>query len=126
MVDFELIDDQKIYDTTRIIMRYQNLLGQRYLQLRQDGVRGDELKDGTTIPMFVDYGPTRDRWRTSSGFDLTELLNGFRPLFEILQPADVNQLATSMIKVLQGEGGTIEGLMAQTASSRTSWPTVMR
>ena len=37
MVGFELIDEQKIYDTTRIIMRYQNLLGQRYLQLRQDG-----------------------------------------------------------------------------------------
>ena len=81
----------------------------------QDGERGDELKDGAEIPMFVDYGPTRDRWRTSPGFDLTELLNGFRPLFEILQPADVNQLATSMIKVLQGEGGTIEGLLGQTA-----------
>ncbi len=115
MVDFELIDDQKIYDTTRIIMRYQNLLGQRYLQLRQEGERGDELKDGAEIPMFVDYGPARDRWRTSPGFDLTELLNGFRPLFEILQPGDVNQLATSMIKVLQGEGGTIEGLLGQTA-----------
>ena len=115
MVGFELIDDQKIYDTTRIIMRYQNLLGQRYLQLSQEGVRGDELKGGTTIPMAVDYGPSNDRWRTSPGFDLTELLNGFRPLFEILQPADVNQLATSMIKVLQGEGGTIEGLMSQTA-----------
>jgi phospholipid/cholesterol/gamma-HCH transport system substrate-binding protein len=115
MVDFELIDDQKIYDTTRVIVRYQNLLGQRYLQLRQEGARGDELEEGAEIPMFVDYGPTRDRWRTSPGFDLTELLNGFRPLFEILQPADVNQLATSVIKVLQGEGGTIEGLLGQTA-----------
>jgi len=114
MVDFVLVADQKIYDTTRIIMRYQNLLGQRYLQLRQEGARGDELKDGAKIPMEVDYGPARDRWRTSPGFDLTELLNGFRPLFEILQPADVNQLATSMVKVLQGEGGTVEGLLRQT------------
>ncbi len=115
MVDFELVADQKIYDTTKIIMRYQNLLGQRYLQLRQEGARGDELKDGATVPMHVDSGPRIDRWRTSSGFDLTELLNGFRPLFEILQPADVNKLATSMVKVLQGEGGTIEGLLQQTA-----------
>ncbi len=115
MVDFELVDEQKIYDTTKIIMRYQNLLGQRYLQLSQEGARGDELEDGDTIPMFVDTGPRNDRWRTSAGFDLTELLNGFRPLFEILQPADVNQLATSMVKVLQGEGGTIEGLLQQTA-----------
>lgn len=115
MVDFELVEDQKIYDTTRIIMRYQNLLGQRYLQLRQDGRRGNELEDGAEIPMFVDHGPRRDRWRTSPGFDLTELLNGFRPLFEILQPGDVNRLATSMIKVLQGEGGTVEQLLGQTA-----------
>jgi phospholipid/cholesterol/gamma-HCH transport system substrate-binding protein len=115
MVDFVLVADQKIYDTTKVIMRYQNLLGQRYLQLRQEGARGDELKDGATIPMFVDSGPRNDRWRTSPGFDLTELLNGFRPLFEILKPADVNQLATSMVKVLQGEGGTIEGLLQQTS-----------
>ncbi len=52
--------------------------------------------------------------RTSPGFDLTELLNGFRPLFEVLQPADVNKLATSMVKVLQGEGGTVEILLQQT------------
>ena len=114
MVDFVLVDEQEIYDTTKVIMRYQNLLGQRYLQLRQEGARGDELQDGDTIEMFfVENG--RKEWRTSPGFDLTELLNGFRPLFEILQPSDVNQLATSMIKVLQGEGGTIEGLLQQTA-----------
>jgi len=115
MVDFVLVADQKIYDTTKIIMRYQNLLGQRYLQLREDDSRGEELEDGASIPMSVDHGPRNDRWRTSAGFDLTELLNGFRPLFEILQPGDVNQLATSLVKVLQGEGGTIEGLLGQTA-----------
>ncbi|MDZ5620503.1 MCE family protein [Nocardioides bizhenqiangii] len=114
-VDFVLVDEQKLYDTTKIIMRYQNLLGQRYLQLRQEGARGDELEDGAEIPMAVDSGPPGDRWRTDPGFDLTELLNGFRPLFEILQPSDVNELATSIIKVLQGEGGTIEGLLRQTA-----------
>ena len=42
--------------------------------------------------------------RTSDGFDLTELLNGFRPLFDVLKPADVNKLTESVIKVLQGEG----------------------
>jgi phospholipid/cholesterol/gamma-HCH transport system substrate-binding protein len=119
MVDFELVDEQKIYDTTKVIMRYQNLLGQRYLQLRQEGARGDELEGGAHIPIAVDHGPIGDRWRTDPGFDLTELLNGFRPLFEILQPGDVNQLATSMIKVLQGEGGTVEGLLRQTAELTT-------
>ena len=53
--------------------------------------------------------------RTDPGFDLTALLNGFRPLFETLKPADVNQLATSLVKVLQGEGPTVEQLLRQTA-----------
>jgi len=67
--------------------------------------RGERLDDGTTVPQE----------RTNPGFDLTELLNGFRPLFEVLQPEDVNQLATSMVQVLQGEGGTVESLLQQTA-----------
>jgi phospholipid/cholesterol/gamma-HCH transport system substrate-binding protein len=85
-------------------MRYQNLLGQRYLALVQGPDRGARLKAGATVPLS----------RTSPGFDLTELLNGFRPLFEALRPDDVNALATSLVKVLQGEGGTVESLLAQT------------
>jgi phospholipid/cholesterol/gamma-HCH transport system substrate-binding protein len=117
-VEFELVEKQALYDTTKIVMRYQNLLGQRYLALVQEGPRGDELSDGDTVEMYVTVNG-RQQWRTDPGFDLTELLNGFRPLFEVLQPADVNQLATSMIKVLQGEGGTIEGLLQQTAELTT-------
>jgi phospholipid/cholesterol/gamma-HCH transport system substrate-binding protein len=104
-VSFELAESQPILDTTSIVMRYQNLLGQRYLALVQGSDRGARLDDGTTVPLD----------RTNPGFDLTELLNGFRPLFEVLQPEDVNQLATSLVQVLQGEGGTVETLLQQTA-----------
>jgi phospholipid/cholesterol/gamma-HCH transport system substrate-binding protein len=103
-VGFEVASDQPVLDTTKIVMRYQNLLGQRYLALVQGPDRGARLKPGTTVPLA----------RTSPGFDLTELLNGFRPLFEALRPDDVNALATSLVKVLQGEGGTVESLLAQT------------
>lgn len=103
-VRFDLIDQQPLLSTTRVVMRYQNLLGQRYLGLVQGADRGPALPGGSTIPVS----------RTSPGFDLTELLNGFRPLFEALRPEDVNALATSMIKVLQGEGGTVQSLLAQT------------
>ena len=104
LVGFELSDDQPILSTTRVVMRYQNLLGQRYLALVQDDDRGGELEAGTSIPTSM----------TDPGFDLTALLNGFRPLFEVLQPEDVNRLATSMVQVLQGEGGTVEQLLQQT------------
>jgi phospholipid/cholesterol/gamma-HCH transport system substrate-binding protein len=105
-VSFDLVKDQPILDTTKIVMRYQNLLGQRYLALVQSGKEGKVLASGSTIPSA----------RTSPGFDLTELLNGFRPLFEALRPDDVNQLATSLVKVLQGEGGTVESLLRQTGT----------
>ena len=103
-VTFDLIADQPLLETTRIVMRYQNLLGQRYLALVQGPDRGPHLSAGATVPLA----------RTSPGFDLTELLNGFRPLFEALRPDDVKALATSLVKVLQGEGGTVESLLAQT------------
>jgi phospholipid/cholesterol/gamma-HCH transport system substrate-binding protein len=103
-VSFALVKDQPILDTTRVVMRYQNLLGQRYLALVQSGEAGRPLRAGATVPMS----------RTSPGFDLTALLNGFRPLFEALRPDDVNALATSLVKVLQGEGGSIGSLLSQT------------
>lgn len=103
-VAFDLTKKQPILDSTRLVMRYQNLLGQRYLAMVQDDHHGAALRSGATIPLD----------RTSAGFDLTELLNGFRPLFDALRPDDVNALAGSLIKVLQGEGGTVEQLLAQT------------
>ena len=103
-VTFELEDDQPLLSNTAIIMRYQNLLGQRYLSLQQPAQRGTPLGAGTTVPVS----------RTDPGFDLTELLDGFRPLFDVLRPADVNKLAGSLIQVLQGEGGSIEQLLQQT------------
>lgn len=103
-VTLTVLEDQPLLDTTRLVMRYQNLLGQRYIGLVQGADRGAAIEDGARIPVA----------RTDPGFDLTGLLNGFRPLFRVLQPADVNTLATSLVKVLQGEGGTVEQLLRQT------------
>lgn len=103
-VDFVLSAAQPLLSTTTLVMRYQNLVGQRYLAMVQGPKRGTPLHDDAVIPLS----------RTSPGFDLTALLNGFRPLFDVLQPADVNQLSESVIKVLQGEGGSIAELLRQT------------
>jgi len=103
-ISFSLENDQALLSNTSLVMRYQNLLGQRYISMVQPAVHGTPLRAGTTIPES----------RTSPGFDLTELLDGFRPLFETLRPADVNKLAGSLIQVMQGEGGTVEQLLQQT------------
>ncbi|MDF9715386.1 MCE family protein [Nocardioides sp. ChNu-153] len=107
-VTFSLREDQPVYEQTLVALRYQNLLGQRYLALSApDGDRGDELDEDTPI----------SRERTSPGFDLTVLLNGFEPLFEVLEPSEVNQLAGNIVAVLQGEAGTIESLLQNTAEA---------
>ena len=54
--------------------------------------------------------------RTAPAVDLTALFNGFKPLFQALTPADVNKFALEIIQTLQGEGGTVDSLLTQTAS----------
>ncbi|EFQ83009.1 virulence factor Mce family protein [Aeromicrobium marinum DSM 15272] len=104
-VTFVVGADQALTDTSRLTVRYQNLLGQRYLSLSPGEQPGEVLEAGATVPSE----------RTDPGFDLTTLLNGFEPLFATLQPEDVNQLAGSIVAVMQGEGGTVESLLAETA-----------
>lgn len=109
-VDFILQADQQIYRNTTMVVRYQNLLGQRYLALMPGtGGPASPLATGSTVPVS----------RTSPGFDLTALLNGFEPLFQTLDPEQINKLSASIVSVLQGEGGTVQELLDQTASLST-------
>jgi len=106
-VTFSLVSTQELTADTHLTLRFQSLLGQRYVAMVKNGsAGGGQLPDGATIPVG----------RTDPGFDLTALLNGFEPLFATLKPAEVNQLAESIAAVLQGQGGTIESLLNNTAS----------
>ncbi|WP_162602286.1 MlaD family protein [Nocardioides daejeonensis] len=104
-VTMKVQSDQQITNTTHVTMRYQNLLGQKYLALTPDKETGKRLKDGDTMTLE----------QTSPGFDLTALLNGFEPLFNVLSPRDMNLLAENIVAVLQGESGSVESLLSQTA-----------
>jgi phospholipid/cholesterol/gamma-HCH transport system substrate-binding protein len=88
-------------------IKYRNLVGQRYIALDQGTGRPTAvLPPGGVIPLD----------RTRPALDLTALFNGFKPLFQALSPDDVNKLSYEIIQVLQGEGGTIDNLLAHTAS----------
>src|SRR2546422_7293262 len=93
-------------------IKFRNIVGQRYIALGQ-GAGGNPnavLPPGGNIPIE----------RTKPALDLTELFNGFKPLFQALNPTDVNKLSYELIQVLQGEGGTVENLLAHTASLTTA------
>ncbi|MFI0906803.1 MCE family protein [Streptomyces sioyaensis] len=109
-VTFSVTDDRPLLTSTRAVIRFRNLVGQRYIALTEGAGDGTRLKPGSSIPLS----------RTQPALDLNALLNGFKPLFAALSPKDVNQLASEIIKTLQGEGGTVNSLLAHTASLTTT------
>ncbi len=106
LVEFGTEDSVVLTEGSRAVIRYRNLIGERYLAL-EEGV-GDtrQLKPGATIPMS----------HTAPALDLDALLGGFRPLFQALNTDQVNALSNQLIEVLQGEGTTITTFLIQTAA----------
>ena len=92
--------------TTTAVIRYRNLIGQRYLAIVDGADGGHVLRHGTTIPVE----------RTVPALNLNTLFNGFRPLLTGLEPSEVNQLSFELVRVLQGEGGTVTSLFSHVAS----------
>ena len=96
-----------LYQSTTAQIRYQDLIGNRFVNLdRGTGEGADRvLPPGGFIPMS----------RTQPALDLDALIGGFKPLFKALDPDKVNTIASSLVTVLQGQGGTINDILDQTA-----------
>jgi phospholipid/cholesterol/gamma-HCH transport system substrate-binding protein len=110
-VRFDVEASRQLPGTVTATIKYRNLIGQRYVSLGiGSGDTNAVLRSGDTIPVE----------RTQPALNLTQLFNGFQPLFQALQPEDVNKLAGELIQVLQGEGGTIDSVLAHTASLATT------
>jgi phospholipid/cholesterol/gamma-HCH transport system substrate-binding protein len=105
-VTLKLENGRHLTEGNRLQVRYRNLVGERYVAIVEGAGSSTELKGGSTVP--VD--------RTTPALDLTVLFNGFRPLFQALDPKTVNDVSFEIIQTLQGEGGTIDTLLARTAS----------
>jgi phospholipid/cholesterol/gamma-HCH transport system substrate-binding protein len=104
-IDFNVDRTLGLFQGTTASIRYLNLIGDRYLELK----RGDDntkLPAGGTIPIE----------RTEPALDLDALIGGFRPLFRALDPQKVNTIASSIVTIFQGQGGTINDILDQTAS----------
>lgn len=109
-VSFKLDTNVDLTSTTQLVIRYRNLIGQRYLAVVDGPAGGTRENGGYVVPVS----------RTSPALNLTELFNGFKPLLQGLTPADVNQLSYNLIQVLQGEGGTVDSLLTQVGSVSTT------
>jgi phospholipid/cholesterol/gamma-HCH transport system substrate-binding protein len=106
LVHFNADDTVVLTEGTKAVIRYENVIGNRYLQLQEGAGGVRRLASGQTIPLD----------RTEPALDLDALIGGFRPLFRALDPAQVNALTGQLIQAFQGRGGAISSFLTQTAA----------
>ncbi|MGV0741322.1 MlaD family protein [Mycolicibacterium sp. XJ870] len=105
-VRFRIARDQPIYGNTKASVVYQNIIGQRYLGLSlAEFGRPERLPDGAQIPLA----------HTEPSFDITNLLNGFEPLFTLLDPSNRGNLSNALIRALQGDADSVAVLISETS-----------
>ncbi|WP_084523214.1 MCE family protein [Nocardia inohanensis] len=100
-VDFDVDRKYTLYTSTKATIRYENLVGDRYLELMEGSGDTKTLKSGGTL----------DTNNTKPALDLDMLLGGFKPLLRGLDPTQVNDLTEALMQVFQGQGGTLVSLL---------------
>jgi phospholipid/cholesterol/gamma-HCH transport system substrate-binding protein len=106
LVKFDADDNIVVTEGTKAVVRYLNLIGDRYLEL-VDGPGSTRVEPpGSQIPMD----------HTAGALDLDLLLGGLKPVIAGLNPQDVNTLTNAIIQIFQGQGPTLESLFARMSS----------
>jgi phospholipid/cholesterol/gamma-HCH transport system substrate-binding protein len=106
VVSFDANDTIRLTENTKVAVRYLNLVGDRYLELL------DQPGSTRIRPAGTRFGVEQ----TEPALNLDLLLGGLKPVIQGLNPDDVNALTTSLIQILQGQGGDMESLFARTSS----------
>lgn len=104
-ITFEVDESVPIYPDAELQLRYENIVGQRYLNIVEKPQAGPSLPPGSTFGLD----------QTTPALSLTDLFNGFQPLFRALDPARLNAFSFELVRALQGEAGTLQALMRNTA-----------
>lgn len=93
-----------LYSSTRAVIRYDNLVGDRFLEITSGPGELRKLPAGATI----------DRNHTQPALDLDALLGGLRPVVKGLDADKVNTISSYVIQLLQGQGGALSNVLADT------------
>jgi phospholipid/cholesterol/gamma-HCH transport system substrate-binding protein len=105
-VEFSADESVVLTEGTRAVIRFDDLIGGRFLALEQGAGGVKKLSPGATIQLQ----------QTRPALDLDALIGGFRPLFRALNPDQVNALSGQLISAFQGQGATINSILFHTAS----------
>jgi phospholipid/cholesterol/gamma-HCH transport system substrate-binding protein len=104
-VEFSTDPSVVLTEGARAVIRYDNLIGGRFVELEEGAGATKRLNPGGTIPLS----------QTAPALDMDALIGGFRPLFRALNPDQVNALTGQLIKAFEGQGDSIGSLLSQTA-----------
>lgn len=90
IVDFTVLDEYRLRESDRLLVKFQNLTGQRYLELQ----RGQDDSP--------DLDPAEPVVNTVDSFDITTVFNGLKPLLREADPAVYNRLAANVAALIEG------------------------
>ncbi|ADG80742.1 Mammalian cell entry related domain protein OS=Tsukamurella paurometabola (strain ATCC 8368 / DSM / CCUG 35730 / CIP 100753 / JCM 10117 / KCTC 9821 / NBRC 16120 / NCIMB 702349 / NCTC 13040) OX=521096 GN=Tpau_4173 PE=4 SV=1 [Tsukamurella paurometabola] len=93
-VAFSLDRDQRIFRNSKLAIRFQNLTGQRYIDLQRAAAPGDEVAENASITTE----------QTVPSFDITTVFNGLQPVLATMRPEDIDHFAQSVAVVMNGDG----------------------
>jgi phospholipid/cholesterol/gamma-HCH transport system substrate-binding protein len=105
-VEFSARDAVTLTEGTRAVIRYDNVIGGRFLALEEGAGGLKRLQPGATIPLD----------HTAPALDLDSVIGGFKPLFRALSPEQVNALSGQLDQALEGQGPTISSFLNQAAA----------
>jgi phospholipid/cholesterol/gamma-HCH transport system substrate-binding protein len=105
-VAFAVDKRYQLYSSTRAVVRYQNLVGDRYLEITAGPGELRKIPPGSTIP----------KENTQPALDLDALLGGLRPVLKGLDGAKINEVSSAVMELLQGQGGALSNLLSTTSA----------
>ena len=105
-VSFDVAKRYQLYTSTRAVVRYENLVGDRYLEITSGPGELRKISPGSTLP----------RENTQPALDLDALLGGLRPVLKGLDGAKINEVSSAVMELLQGQGGALSNLLSTTSA----------
>jgi phospholipid/cholesterol/gamma-HCH transport system substrate-binding protein len=105
-VTFSVNKRYQLYTSTRAVIRYQDLIGNRYLEVSAGPGDLRKLRAGGTIPLT----------HTQPALDLDALLGGLRPVLKGLDGDKINKVSGAIIELLKGQSAPLAELLSSTGS----------
>jgi phospholipid/cholesterol/gamma-HCH transport system substrate-binding protein len=105
-VAFSLDKKYQLYTSSRAVIRYENLVGDRFMEITSGPGDLKKLPPGGVVSIN----------QTQPALDLDALLGGLRPVVKGLNGDQVNQISNAILELLQGQGGALSQLLSETGS----------